>query len=79
MSSLPSSHFSIGDVNIKFRNETTATGEEIGFTVEVGGVAVGSSAAVESLEKEVANARKQVKEWEDKLQEVKMRNGIYHF
>lgn len=51
------------------------SGDEIGFTVEVGGV--GSSAVVETLEKEVANAKKELREWEEKLQQVKMRNGIF--
>lgn len=68
-------NWSFGDVNIKFRNETTLSGDEIGFTVEVDGV--GSSAVVESLEKEVANAKKELKEWEDKLQQAKMRNTIF--
>lgn len=68
-------NLSIGDVNIKFRNEMSLSGDEIGFTVEVGGV--GSSAVVETLEKEVANAKKELREWEEKLQQVKLRNGIF--
>jgi hypothetical protein len=68
-------NLSIGDVNIKFRNEMTMSGDEIGFTVEVGGI--GSSEAVETLEKEVAIAKKELKAWEEKLQQVKLRNGVF--
>jgi len=68
------SNVSIGDVSLKF-NEPNGTAEDMGFTVEVGP----TSAIVETLEQQVANAQREVKEWEDKLQEVKMRNGVYYF